>query len=207
MNGATIGYIRVSTLGQHAERQLDGLVLDRVFEDRASGRDTKRPQLSACLDYVRDGDTLVVHSSDRLARNLEDLQRLVRELTAKGVSVRFVKEGLTFAAEEANPMQTLMFQMLGAFAQFERSLIRERQREGIALAKKEGRRLGRSRALDAERAGALRERAGKGESKQALAVEFGISRQTLYRYLGQGGKVEASQEDNPPGPRNGELGG
>lgn len=184
MKGATIGYVRVSTLGQHTERQLDGLALDRVFEDRASGRDTKRPQLAACLDYAREGDTLVVHSSDRLARNLEDLQRLVRELTAKGVSVRFVKEGLTFAAEEANPMQTLMFQMLGAFAQFERSLIRERQREGIALARKEGRRLGRSKALDAEQARALRERAGKGESKQALAAEFGISRQTVYRYLG-----------------------
>lgn len=183
MKGATIGYIRVSSLGQNAERQLDGLTLDKVFEDRVSGKDTKRPQLAACLDYLREGDTLIVHSSDRLARNLEDLQRLVRELTDKGVSVRFVKEGLTFEAEEANAMQTLMFQMLGAFAQFERALIRERQREGIALAKKEGRQLGRTKALSAEQEKTLRARVARGENKKALAAEFGISRQTLYRYL------------------------
>ncbi len=206
MKGATIGYIRVSTLGQHTERQLDGMALDKVFEDRASGRDTKRPQLAACLDYVREGDTLVVHSSDRLARNLEDLQRLVRELTARGVSVRFVKEGLIFAAEEASPMQTLMFQMLGAFAQFERALIRERQREGIALAQKEGRHLGRSKALDAQQVLLLRQRAGTGESKRTLAADFGISRQTVYRYLEREGKaVEAIKEQkqgsalHPPG--------
>ena len=185
MNGATIGYIRVSTLGQDVERQLEGLALDKVFEDRASGRDLARPQLASCLEYLREGDTLVVHSSDRLARNLEDLQRLVRELTARGVSVRFIKEGLIFAAEEASPMQTLMFQMLGAFAQFERSLIRERQREGIALAKKEGRRLGRSKALSQTQVRDLRERASQGESKKTLAVAFGVSRQTVYRYLGQ----------------------
>lgn len=183
MKGATVGYIRVSSLEQHPERQLEGLALDKLFMDRASGRDTRRPQLAACLDYLREGDTLVVHSADRLARNLEDLQRLVRELSARGVSVRFAKEGLVFAAEEANPMQTLMFQMLGAFAQFERALIRERQREGIALAKKQGRHLGRAKALDARQTLLLRERAAQGESKQALAAAFGISRQTVYRYL------------------------
>ena len=173
--GSQIGYIRVSTLDQNTERQLDGMGLDKIFEDKASGKDIKRPQLAACLEYLRDGDTLVVHSIDRLARNLEDLQRLVRELTAKGVSVRFLKESLTFEAGEANPMQTLMFQMLGAFAQFERALIRERQREGITLAK----------ALTAEQEQTLRERVAQGANKKELAAELGVSRQTLYRYLGQ----------------------
>ncbi len=180
---AQIGYIRVSSLDQNTERQLTGITLDRVFEDKASAKDTKRPQLKACLDYLRDGDTLIVHSIDRLARNLEDLQRLVRELTGKGVSVRFIKENLIFQAGENNPMQTLMFQMLGAFAQFERSLIRERQREGIALAKKEGRRLGRAKALTPEQEREIRTRAATEGNKQALAKEYGISRQTLYRIL------------------------
>lgn len=180
-----VGYIRVSTLDQNTERQLIGLTLDRVFEDKASAKDTKRPQLTACLDYLREGDTLIVHSIDRLARNLEDLQRLVRELTGKGVSVQFMKESLTFQAGENNPMQTLMFQMLGAFAQFERSLIRERQREGIALAKQEGRQLGRAKALTAEQEQAVRTRAAQGENKQALAREYGISRQTLYRVISE----------------------
>jgi Site-specific recombinases, DNA invertase Pin homologs len=183
MKGATVGYIRVSTQGQNPERQLAGMALDKVFEDTCSGRDTNRPQLAACLAFLREGDFLVVHSSDRLARSLEDLQRLVRDLTNRGVSVRFVKEGLTFTAEEPNPMQTLMFQMVGAFAQFERALIRERQREGIARAKQEGRHLGRARSLSEKDAAILRERAASGESKISLAAAFGISRQSVYRYL------------------------
>ena len=183
MNGAKVGYIRVSTLDQNTELQLEGLKLDKIFEDKASGKDTKRPQLAACLEYLREQDTLIVHSTDRLARNLEDLQRLVRELINRGVSVHFVKENMTFASGEESPIQTFMFQMLGAFAQFERALIRERQREGIALAKREGRRLGRAKTLNAEQEKSLKERVAHGENKKMLAMEFGISRQTLYRYI------------------------
>jgi len=157
MGGVNIGYIRVSTLEQNPERQLDNLPLDKVFEDKASGKDMMRPQLAACLHYVREGDVLHVHSIDRLARNLEELQRLVRELTDKGVSVCFLKENLVFKAGEANAMQTLMFQMLGAFAQFERALIQERQREGTGIARKEGRQLGRAKALTAEPAQTIKE--------------------------------------------------
>lgn len=183
---AKIGYIRVSTLDQSTERQLDGYQLDKIFEEKASAKDTKRPQLKACLDYIREGDTLVVHSIDRLARNLEDLQRLVRELTHKGVSIFFAKENLTFQAGDSNPMQTLMFQMLGAFAQFERALIRERQREGITLAKKEGRQLGRAKTLSPEQEAEVKAKAARpGVNKQSLAKEYGISRPTLYRILGQ----------------------
>lgn len=178
-----IGYIRVSTLDQNTERQLADIELNKIFEDKASGKDTKRPALDECLSYTREGDTLLVHSIDRLARNLEDLQKIVRELTGKGVSIRFMKENLSFQAGEDNPLQTLMFQMLGAFAQFERALIRERQREGIALAKQEGRPLGRAKALSETQEQELRDKAKQGANKQALAREYGISRQTLYRII------------------------
>lgn len=126
----------MSSLDQNAEHQLDGIHLDKVFADKASGKDTNRPQLQAALIYVRAGDnTLVVHSMDRLARDVEDMLRLVREMNDRGVSVEFIKENMSFTVGSNDPRSTLMFTMLSAFAQFERSLIRERQREGIALAK------------------------------------------------------------------------
>jgi len=131
--GQRIGYVRVSTLDQNEKRQLDGVVLDRVFTDKASGRDTARPQLTELLRFARDGDNLVVHSMDRLARNLDDLRALVQGLTRKGVRVEFVKESLVFTGEDS-PMANLMLSVMDALAEFERSLIRERQREGRALA-------------------------------------------------------------------------
>ena len=179
--GQRVGYIRVSSAGQNPARQLDGAELDRVFTDTVSGKSAARPQLQAMLAYVRDGDTVLVHSMDRLARNLDDLRRLVRELTEGGVAVQFVKEQLTFTAEDA-PMATLLLSVLGAFAEFERALIRERQLEGIALAKARGAYAGRKPSLTSGQAEALRARAAAGEPKAALAREFGISRQTLYSY-------------------------
>ncbi len=119
---------------------------------------------------------------DRLARNLEDLRRLVRELTARGVRVEFVKEGLTFTGDDT-PMATLLLSVMGAFAEFERALIRERQREGIALAKRRGVYRGRKKALSEAQASEIRRRARSGEMKAALAREYGISRETLYQYL------------------------
>ncbi|MBX7435529.1 recombinase family protein [Mycobacterium sp. Y57] len=176
-----VGYQRVSTVDQNTDRQLDGVELDKVFTDKASGKDTQRPQLAACLEYVREGDTLVVHSMDRLARNLEDLLRLVRELTGQGVKVEFVKENLTFAGDDS-AMNTLLLSMLGAVAAFERSMILERQREGIVLAKAAGKYKGRKAALTAGQANELRARLAAGESVTALARDFGISRQTVYNY-------------------------
>lgn len=185
--GQQVGYVRVSTLDQNAERQLEGLTLSKTFTDKASGKDTKRPQLQAALGYVREGDTLVVHSMDRLARNMLDLLQTVKDLNARGVAVQFIKERLTFNGEDS-PMATLQLGILGAVAEFERSLIRERQREGIAIAKREGVYKGRRRALDAARAADLRERvkANGGRGKAALAREFGISRETLYQYIKAG---------------------
>ena len=128
----------MSSLDQNAERQLDGINLDKVFTDKASGKETNRPQLQAALNHVRAGDRLVIHSMDRLARNVEHMLRLVREMNDRGVSVEFIKENMSFTAGSEDPRSTLMLTMLGAFAQFERSLIKERQREGIALAKTKG---------------------------------------------------------------------
>jgi DNA invertase Pin-like site-specific DNA recombinase len=182
--GHRTGYVRVSTLEQNEKRQLDGQVLDRVFTDKASGRDTARPQLAELLRFARDGDTVVVHSMDRLARNLDDLRALVQGLTRKGVRVEFVKESLVFTGEDS-PMANLMLSVTGAFAEFERSLIRERQREGIALAKQRGAYKGRKKTLTAERAAELVHRSENGVSKVVLAHDYGISRETVYQYLRQ----------------------
>jgi DNA invertase Pin-like site-specific DNA recombinase len=182
MTGQRIGYVRVSTLDQNPDRQLDGVAVDGVFTDHASGKDTARPHLDALLRFARDGDTVVVHSMDRLARNLDDLRRVVRSLTARGIRVEFVKEGLTFTGEDA-PMATLLLSVMGAFAEFERALIRERQREGIALAKQRGVYRGRKRALSDEAVAEVRRRVAAGEQKATVARELGISRETLYQYL------------------------
>ncbi len=180
--GQRIGYQRVSTVDQNTDRQLDNVELDKVFTDKASGKDTNRPELARAMDYAREGDTLVVHSMDRLARNLEDLRRIVRELTGQGIKVEFVKENLTFTGEADSAMNTLLLSMLGAVAEFERSMILERQREGIALAKAAGKYKGRKAALNAEQVDQLRARLAAGEAVTALARDFGISRQTVYNY-------------------------
>jgi DNA invertase Pin-like site-specific DNA recombinase len=181
--GKVVGYRRVSSVDQNEARQLDGIELDKEFTDKASGQSQiGRPQLQAALDYLREGDVLKVHSMDRLARNMVDLLSLVKQLTDKGVTIEFVKENLTFTGDDS-PMNTLLLGILGSIAQFERSLIRERQREGIAMAKKAGVYKGRKRSLSADQAEELRRRAAQGETKAALARQFGISRETLYQYL------------------------
>lgn len=180
--GQRVGYIRVSSLGQNPDRQLDGVEVDTLFTDTVSGKSAERPQLSAMLEFVRAGDIVIVHSMDRLARNLDDLRRLVRELTGRGVRVQFSTEQLTFSGEHS-PMATLLLSVLGAFAEFERALIRERQAEGIALAKARGAYRGRKRSLTPAQAETLRARVAAGEPKAGLARELGVSRQTLYQYL------------------------
>lgn len=175
------GYQRVSTIEQNTERQLDGVTVDRMYTDKASGKDANRPELERLLDNVRADDIIVVHSMDRLARNLEDLRRVVRELTSKGVSVEFHKEGLKFTGEDS-PMNTLLLSMLGAVAEFERSMILERQREGIALAKAKGKYKGRKASLSPAQVDELRSMRVSGDSVTKIAKHFGISRQTVYNY-------------------------
>src|SRR3954452_3136199 len=107
MTGQRLGYIRVRTLDQNPDRQLENVPVDRTFTDHASGKDVARPQLDTLLRFAREGDTVVVHSMDRLARNLDDLRRIVRSLTDRGMRVEFVKERLTFTGEDS-PMATLL---------------------------------------------------------------------------------------------------
>ncbi|SOB59638.1 Transposon Tn21 resolvase [Pseudodesulfovibrio profundus] len=185
--GKQIGYIRVSTVDQNTDRQLDGVDLDKVYEEKISGSTINRPELQKCLDYLRDGDTLHVHSMDRLARSMRDIEDMVEDLTKKGINVRFHKEGWTFSAGGMDATQTLLFQMLGAVSQFERSIIRERQAEGIAKAKKAGKYKGRKPKLSKEQVDELCQRVASGDEKKVLASEFGISRQTLYRLVAEKG--------------------
>lgn len=180
--GKRVGYVRVSSVDQNTVRQLDGVELDKTFTDKASGKDVKRPQLQAALDYLRDGDTLVIHSMDRLARNLVDLRTIVEQLTSNGIQVQFVKESLTFTGEDT-AMSKLMLSIMGAVAEFERSMLKERQREGIAHAKAAGVYKGRKPSLTPEHASELRKRVEAGEKRAALAREFSISRETLYQYV------------------------
>src|SRR6266702_4319550 len=182
MNGQRVGYVRVSTFEQNVVRQLEGIELDRTFTEKASGKDTKRSQLDALLTFVRNGDTVVVNSMDRLARNLDDLRHIVQVLTKRGVRIEFAKECLTFTGEDS-PMTNLMLSVMGAFVEFERALIRERQREGIALARQRGAYRGRKPALSDAQVADLRRRVEAGERKAQIARDCGISRETLYQYL------------------------
>ncbi|MEO5310328.1 recombinase family protein [Corynebacterium sp. c3Ub_189] len=144
---------------------------------------TARPGLGECMAYVRDGDELVVSSIDRLARSLTDLRGIVDELTNKGVTVTFLHENLSFSKGTSDPRADLMLGILGSFAEFERAIIRERQAEGIALAKKAGKYKGRKPALNPEQVAEIKRRVLAGESKAALAREFGVTRPTVYRAL------------------------
>lgn len=182
MKGQSVGYIRVSSDDQNTARQLEGLDLDKTFIDKISGKDLNRPELKRMLEFVREGDHVIIHSMDRLARNLDDLRKIVKDITGRGVKVQFIKENLIFTGEDS-PMSNLLLSLLGAVAEFERALIRERQREGIAAAKKKGTYLGRPRLLGPHQIEDLKRRAAAGEKRAGLARDFGISRETLYQYL------------------------
>lgn len=185
-NGQEVGYTRVSSYDQNLGRQLESIKLDRVFKEKASAKDAKRPELKRCLDHIREGDTLHVHSIDRLARNLRDLREIVEEVTVeKKAALMFHKENLQFTGK-ADSMNNLMLNMLGAVAEFERALIKERQAEGIAAAQKKGVRFGAKRRLTDEQVQEIRERAENGEQKLKLAEEYGVSRQTIYTALKRG---------------------
>jgi DNA invertase Pin-like site-specific DNA recombinase len=183
--GKRIDYKRVSTLAQNTERQLDGMTFDKIFEDKVSGKDVNRPALKSLLEYVREDDVVIVHSLDRFSRNLMDLRQTVQILINKGVSIQFLKENLLFTPQKSDPMSTLLLSVMGAFAEFERALIRERQKEGIEIARRNKVYKGRKPSLNTEQIVSLRERAIRGESKTELAKEFRISRETLYKYLRQ----------------------
>lgn len=180
-----IGYIRVSSFYQNHERQLESIKLDKCFIDKVSGKSIERPQLKEMLNYVREGDTVYIHSMDRLARNLDDLRKIVKQLTNQKITINFLKENLIFKKEEKDsPMSSLLLSIMGAFAEFERELIKERQREGIEIAKKKGLYKGRKPCLTKEQITELKQRIlTNKENKTDIAKYFNISRETVYKYL------------------------
>ena len=187
--GQKIGYARVSSKDQNLERQTAALKKEkvfRIFTDTASGSSTHRPGLDGALNYLRPGDQLIVTSMDRLARSLIDLHRLVGDLTARDVSVKFIKEGQTYSLN-STPLAKLMLGLLGSVAEFERAIIRERQAEGIARAKERGVYKGRAKVLTDEQLAQARECVGEGVPKAEVARRLGIGRTTLYSYLSQSG--------------------
>lgn len=180
-----LGYTRVSSLDQNNDRQLDALSkagVTKIFEDDITGVVVDRPGLNALKAYAREGDIVVILSMDRLARNLIEFRRCVDEFTSKGVSIRFIKENITITGDDS-PMSVLFLSMMGAFAEFERSFIRERQREGIILAKARGAFKGGVRKLSKEDQEYLYDAADRGVPKTEIAKRLKIAKNTVYAYL------------------------
>ena len=176
-----VGYRRVSTIEQNLDRQDLGDV-ERVFEDKASGKDTDRTELQEMMAYVREGDEVVVYSIDRLARDLRDLQSIITQLNDKGVSIQFLSERLVFRGSSDDAFAKLQLQMMGAFAEFERNIIRKRQAEGIAKAKAKGvyENRKRSKKVSDKRIAELR---ADGLNNTEIADYLGVSRMTVHRSL------------------------
>ena len=182
----TVGYRRVSTLDQSLDRQdLQGC--DRIFEEKVSGGNKDRPQLQEMIRYIREGDTVLVWSIDRLARDLRDLQQIIQSIVDKGAAIQFQSEGLSFSGNSDDPFAKLQLQMMGAFAEFERNIIRKRQAEGIAKAKAAGKykNAGRKATIDVTEVQRLRK---EGHGATEIAETLGIGRASVYRLLE---KVEA----------------
>lgn len=182
MTHQVVGYKRVSSPDQNPDRQLLNIILHKEFIDHTSGCSKDRQGLKDCVEYVRQGDTLVVDSIDRLARNLRDLQELIATLINKGVYVKFIKENLVFSATD-DPLSNLTLHMMGAFAEFERSMIRTRQKEGIAAAKKAGKHVGRPFKLNESHKKQAKEMKAQGMSIRKIAMTMEISRMSVYKLL------------------------
>jgi DNA invertase Pin-like site-specific DNA recombinase len=188
MPGKRIGYIRVSSVSQNVARQqeqLDLLSLDRIFEDKCSGKSLDRPALTQLMAYIRDSDEIFTLSLDRLGRNCNELQFLVKTITDAGASIHFIKEGLTFTGDDSS-VSRLLLNVMSAFSQFERELIKERQQQGIEIAKANGVYKGRTKSLKSEQITELKEKVATGIPKAKIAREMGISRKSLYNYLQKG---------------------
>lgn len=185
MKGQRIGYIRVSSVGQNEARQLEGVELDREFIDKISGASKDRPQLAACIDYAREGDTIYIHSIDRLARNVKHLLEILEIALAKGISVHFHKENMTFTGDDS-AISRLLLHVIAAVAEFERVMIRERQREGIAMTKLNGTKTGRPigrQPLDMKLRDKAIELCKQGLNISQIAREMKISRPSVSKLL------------------------
>ncbi len=182
--GRVLGYKRVSTLEQNTVRQLDGVRLDLLFEDKISGKSMDRPKLQELLRTAYINDLVVCHSMDRMSRSLVDLKNIVSQLVTSGAQVKFLKENLTFSGK-ADPYSELMLNLMGSFAEFERQLIKSRQSEGIAIRKAAGgyKGIGRKREINDEQIEQIKVRVAAGEMKTKIAKDMKISRESIYKLM------------------------
>lgn len=185
MTGKRIGYIRVSSEDQNPNRQLENVQIDKRFVEYATAKNNDRPQLQMMLEYATEDDIVIVHSMDRLARNLKDLKKIVDSLVERNIQVQFIKENLTFGGKSDSAMAKLLLHIMGAFAEFEHAFILERMREGIAVAKKLGRyRIGKEFKIQGDRLEQLKhDLMTTRKSKIKLAEEYGVTRMTIYKYI------------------------
>lgn len=189
MSNQSIGYIRVSTREQSTGRQTDGmehLKLDKVFIEKVSGKNKERPELLNCINYAREGDTLYIYSMDRLARSIIDLRTIIEDLTNKGVSVHFIKEARTYSKDSADPFNAFLLNILGSFAEFERTIMLERQAEGIAYAKLNGTKTGKpfgKQPLDMSRRNEAIELLDSGILITDIATKMKLSRASIYKLI------------------------
>lgn len=179
---ALVGYARVSSVGQSLDVQRDKLKdCDKLFEEKESGTNSKRPQLTICLDYVREGDTLVVTRLDRLARSTLHLCQIAEGLKGKGVHLKVLDQNI----DTSDATGRLLFNMLGAIGQFETEIRAERQADGIAKAKKKGIKFGRSKALNPDQVAELKQRREDGDLIKTLMADYGLSKSAIYSYLSE----------------------
>lgn len=189
---AKVAYARVSTSDQNLARQLEALKLyepDKIFTDQVSGKNLERPGFNQMLEYVREGDMIYVCSLDRLARNLNDLLETIKCLQARGVSIHFLKENILIGSDaKTSSMSKLILSIMGAVAEFERALIRERQQEGIDLAKKRGVYKGRAPIAE-DKIAEAKKLYELGVPLSKISQQLKISRSTLYRHVVSGKKA------------------
>lgn len=179
---AVVGYARVSSIGQTLEVQLEKLRsngCEKIYQEKRSGTDSSRPQLQRCLDYVREGDTLVVSKLDRLARSTSHLHRIAEDLRERRIELKVIDQ----AIDSSTPTGRLLFTMLAAIAEFENDLRRERQMDGIQKAKDKGVQFGRKRQFSDEDVATMRHLRAEGTLIKDIMAKFSISKPHLYRLL------------------------
>ena len=176
-------YIRVSTILQNTERQLPSVDCDRVYEDKLSGKDTQRPQFQLMMSNLREGDVVNVHSLDRVGRNTKDILSLVETIKEIGATIKFHKENLTFDGSKSDLYSDLMLTILSGFAQFERNIILERQREGIEIAKQKGKYKGRKSKLTEEQLEEMKNDFDEGMSKTKISEKYDVTRSYVYQLV------------------------
>ena len=179
---ALVGYARVSSVGQSLDIQLEKLEFcDKVFQEKKSGTSDKRPRLQECLEYVREGDTLVITRLDRLARSTLHLCQIAAELQGKQVDLKVIDQNIN----TCDATGRLLFNMLSAISQFETELRAERQTDGIQKAKERGVKFGRQKKLTAQKINEMRQRRKQGVLIKTLMKDYDLSKATVYLYLSE----------------------